>query len=173
MCRIRLLFLLFASFATACFAQPKVTSVDFYGLKSLTEDQIKKELGFQEGDSKLPFAIKELKQRLVEMDNVDDAYVAPIQYPGNLALFIGVREAGQAAPTFRDAPSSDLKLQDKLIEQYDQTMEMLLPAIKSGKAGEDRSAGHSLSEYEPMRELQEQFVAIADAEFEMLSLIHI
>ena len=171
MTKLRFLCLLLAScFATACFAQPKVTSVDFYGLKSLSEDQIKKQLGFQDGE-KLPFDTKELKDRLVAMESVDDAYVAPIQYPGNLALFIGIREVGQAVPTFRDAPTSDLKLQDKLVEQYDQTMEMLIPAIKSGKAGEDKSAGHSLSEYEPMRELQEQFVAIADEEFEMLTRV--
>jgi len=164
MSRIQFLcFLLAGCLGTVCSAQPKVTSVDFYGLKSLSEEQVKKELGFQDDDSKLPVAIKELKSRLIAMDKVEDAYVAPIHFPGNLALFIGVRELGQAAPTFRDAPTGELKLRDELLEQYNQTMELLVPAIKSGKAGEDRSAGHSLSEYEPMRKLQEEFVAVADA----------
>lgn len=151
-------------------AQEAVTSIDFYGIRKLSVQEIETSIGIASG--KLTrLKSSEIKELLKAMDGVEDADVVQIQYPGNLALFIGIRETGQGEAELRAAPTGAIRLEPELIKSYDAVMEMLVPAIKAGKAGEDRSAGHSLSEYPPMREKQVQLISIANERFSSLAKV--
>jgi hypothetical protein len=171
MLAMRCYFVLFAiCLGTTCFGQQEVTSVDFFGLRTLSQQQLEQALGLTAGVASVA-DIKELKRRVLELENIEDASVAPIHFPGNLALFIGVQEKGQASTRFRAAPTGDITLRAELVRDYNETMELLLPAIKNGQAGEDRSAGHAISEYEAMRDKQTQFIQVANEEFDTLAQV--
>ena len=145
-------------------AQDTPTSIDFYGIRSLSVEELESAIGIKQGQP-LSTTTSEMEAQLKTVAGVEDANVVQIQYPGNLALFVGIRETGQPAVSLRATPKGTVRLQPDLLARYDAIMDLLMPAIKSGKAREDHSAGHSLSEYPPMREQQAQLVAIADERF--------
>ena len=151
-------------------AQSEITSVDYFGLRQLKQSDIEAVLDLKTGEP-LRISVSEIESRVGALDGVAEVNVAPIRYPGNLALFIGVRENDQPAMTFRDSPTGESKIDPELLKAYNQTMQMLVPAIRSGKAGEDRSAGHSVSEYEPLKELQLGFIEIANDQFDELDTL--
>ena len=151
-------------------AQTKVTSIDYFGLRTIEQADIEAALDIKTGEP-LGLSVAEIASRVKAIEGVADVNVAPVQYPGNLALFIGVRESAQATARFRDPPEGDVKLDPDLGKRYRRLMQMLMPAIRAGKAGEDRSAGHSISEYEPMQKRQKELIPIADEQFDMLATV--
>lgn len=170
--KTRLIFLLLTClfFEVDANAQQNLTSVDFYGIRELSEQEIRNEIGLKKGIA-LKVTSKELKGRLKKIEGVIDCDVVQIQYPGNYALFIGIKESGTKKTSFRSEPTGKIQLDPELLTRYDAIMELLIPAIRSGKAGEDQSAGHSLSEYDPMRKKQVALIEIANQKYSFLSKV--
>ncbi|QEG24056.1 FtsQ-type POTRA domain-containing protein [Mariniblastus fucicola] len=161
--------LLYSLLVVEANAQSNETLLDCFGLKKITREQIEKAIGMTDGIPSSGIEKQQIKERVAAIPGVEEVTVSPVQYPGTTVVFIGIRESGQPAREFRDAPTGDVQLEDDLQNRYNEIMEQLLPAIKSGKAREDGSAGHSISEYEPMKEKQLELLPIADEKFDHLA----
>jgi len=159
--------------ATPVFGQEKTkTFIDYFGLRKVSASQVDEALGREKG-KELGLSLAEIRKKVAAIEGVEEVTVSPVQYPGTLAVFIGIRETGQVARQFRDPLAGELKLKEELLEGYNQTMKLLLPAIRSGKAGEDQSAGHGISEYEPMKKKQLELIGFANENFDhLVEVIH-
>ena len=135
-----------------------ITSVDLYGLRTVSEDDVRAAIAVSVGDP-IPDSTS-LEARVAALPGVAAAKASVVQYPGNVALFVGVREDGVPATSYRAAPTGEVVLEPELIARYDEMLGHLMDAIRSGEAGEDRDDGYALSHYRPMRKIQLSFVDV-------------
>ncbi len=158
------------SAAVAAAAESSLTSVDLYGLRTVDEAEVRAAIGVSAGEE-LAESNDAIEARIAALDGVVEARVSLVRYPGNLALFVGVREEAAPSPARRAAPAGEVTLDPELLALTRRKSEFLLPAIRSGQAGEDHDHGHALSEYPPLRELELGLTAIADQRFEELARV--
>ena len=151
-------------------AQSNSTFIDVYGSRKVTREQIDEVLQL-EYNSPDGVSRDEIKKRIGSISGVEEVAVSPVQYPGTTVVFIGIHETGAPKREYRAVPNGEIELDSNLLERYEAVMAQLLPAIKAGQAGEDRSAGHAISEYGPMKEKQMKLPAIADEKFEHLATV--
>jgi hypothetical protein len=140
---------------------PAVGIIDFFGLRSVREQEIRQHLPFKEGDR---LAREQLVRdgtriaREIGVAEVTIAYVCctPDQ---KVIAYVGVAEKPA-----RERPSAEFtgnaRLPEEMIQAEEELGRQLLEAI-SAQATEDRSQGHALSSYPPMRAVQEKFLAFA------------
>jgi len=94
---------------------PPIGIIDFYGLRNISERQVRESLQIKEGDSLSEEPI-EAKRRLESLQGVAEA---PFELvccdAGKAILFVGIRENGTPSLQFRPAPHSWalLRLTDK------------------------------------------------------------
>ncbi len=80
---------------------------------------------------------------------------------GAAILYVGVRVTDRR-PRFRPAPTGTIRLDDEDLTLYDRHMELLHEAATTGRSGPgDDAAGHALSSYAPVREIEEKIIAQA------------
>jgi len=138
-----------------------VGTLDFFGLRRVTEADVRAALELKEGDVYLRTAGRSIVAALEKIPGVSKATVAPITVDGSgkLKIFIGIQEDGAAGFTFRDAPQGAQRLPDDLAQIQRDFISALGPAVRRGGAGEDHSQGHSLSKDSDLRKLQDAAVA--------------
>jgi hypothetical protein len=151
--------------ATSSVAQsPEIGFIDFYGLREVSESQVRQALGIKEGDTVTRPAM-EAEARLEEIPLVRRASVQGICcHEGKLVLYVGIEEA--SAPSsrmqFHPDPRGDVTLPQEITDTYGQFMEAMIAAMKRGESGEDLSEGHSLLRDDAARALQERFIGYAE-----------
>ena len=82
-----------------------------------------------------------------------------------MAIFVGIWESDTPEPKHRPQPTEDLRLPPEVVDAYDKSMGQLRAALMNGAGGEDIEDGHSLSQYEPMREQQERYLDYSEEYF--------
>ena len=146
----------------------RVGIIDFYGLRRLKPADLSAALRVQIGDS-LTRTTDELRNRLLAVPGVLDADVSLVCCEaGRSILYVGVREAGAAMLEFGPAPTGPQLLPAEILAVSSRYMRAMIEGVRSGQAGEDDSAGHSLSLYPPARAEQEHMIAFAAKNTELL-----
>ena len=168
--------LLFALAASSDDALPPIGTIDFYGLRTVSEAKARQALVLKEGAS-LPEGEEELRrtlsgarQRLIESLGIDQARIELVCCEaGKLTLYVGIDESG-APPTARWSaePQGTARLPEEVLRAGRAFDEALWRAVKEGDAAEERTAGHALHHNPALRAIDEQFVALATRDAPLL-----
>jgi len=140
---------------------PVVGIIDFYGLRSVTENQARAALHLSEGEA-LPDSFAEAKGRLESLPNVAEARLnAACCEAGKVILYVGIREKGSLIMRFRTGPKGAVRLPERILQSGEAFQRFLEAAVLKGEGGEDDSQGHALSLNSELRSVQEQFITFA------------
>lgn len=137
---------------------PRIGSIDYYGLRKVSESRVQKVLGVKAGDP-LPSSKGDLEESLEAIPGVVVARVQAVCCDGGRSmLFVGIEEKGAAHFDLRTPPEGDSTLPPELVEPYNQLLEALERAASRGSTAEDLTHGHPLSADPDARDLQLRFV---------------
>jgi hypothetical protein len=137
---------------------PRIGSIDYYGLRKVSESRIQKVLGVKAGDP-LPPSKGDLEDSLQEIPGVVVARVEAVCCDGGRSmLFVGIEEKGAPHFELRTPPQGDATLPAELVEPYNQLVEALERAASRGSTAEDLTHGHPLAADPDARDLQLRFV---------------
>lgn len=140
---------------------PRVGTVDFYGLRAVSEARAREALGFEEGDA-IPDSMGAAKARLEALPSVERAHFSGVCCEaGGVTVYVGVEEDGAAPSRYRPAPDGDARLPADVVAAGDAFEAALSAATQRGSVNEDRSQGHALMEDPAARAVQERFLAFA------------
>jgi hypothetical protein len=139
--------------------------LDFYGLRTVAEAQVRKALALKEGDRAPQSAAEktEAVRRLEKVPDVEHARLARVccDERGRSILYVGIAEKGSPRFTYHPAPTGRASLPPEMVLTSHRFEEALGEAVQKGDAGEDDSQGHSLATNSRLRSLQEQCIAYA------------
>jgi hypothetical protein len=154
---------------------PPIGIVDFYGLRSVTEQQARQAAQIKEGDAApeaWPKSRDQIQRRLEALPNVAQARLQVVCCDaGKLIIFIGIREKGAPPLRFRSAPHGKVRLPDKIEKAAEDYSAALTNAVMKGDAGFDDSQGHSLIANPEARAFQEGFITYAAQNLKLLRAV--
>jgi hypothetical protein len=142
-----------------------IGSIDFYGLRKVTEPQVQRVLGLKEGGM-APLSdtgVSEVVRRVEAISGVVRARLELVccNTEGRSMLFVGIEEAGAPRFRYRPVPTSAVSLPPTLVATYRRFEKAWEEAVRNGDSGDDLSQGHSLAHNPGVRAIQEQFRADA------------
>ena len=141
---------------------PRVGTIDFYGLRKVPVDKVRKELGFQEGDV-LPRSKGDVEERLESIPGIVRARLeAACCEESKAIVYVGFEEKGAPTFPFHNPPQGLGQLPEEIHAAYALFLQAVEKAARKGDAGEDLSAGHSLMHDTDARAIQERFVVFAE-----------
>jgi hypothetical protein len=150
---------------------PPIGIIDFYGLRSIPEQQVRQALQIKEGDA-LPESTKEVQRRLENLTNVEQARLnATCCEAGKSILYVGIRERGSPILRFRAAPKGAIRLPQTIAQVGEEYQEAWKEAVLKGDAGEDDSQGHALFSNPKVRTLQGRYITLAAQDLERLRAV--
>ena len=147
---------------------PRIGLIEFYGLRKITEERVRKTLDIKEGDL-LPRSKGDAEDRLDQLPGVVESHLEAVCCQGSDAiLFVGLEEQGAPHFEIREAPEDDVALPVEISAAYRQFLQNFSVAARSGVTQEDLTHGHALSADSATRAVQEMFPALADNNLEPL-----
>lgn len=158
----RLLPSLLLAAAAVCAQDLRVDVLDFYGLRKVSESQIRKALGVHEGD-RLPPSKGDAEAKLDQVPGLVESHLEAVCCDqGKTILYVGVEERGAPHFDLREAPEAELALPDEIVSTYNRFLEAAQTASRRGATDEDLTHGHPLMADGATRAIQEMFPALAD-----------
>jgi len=158
------LFLVAALTLPVLFGQPggpRVGTIDFYGLRKVKEEAIRKALAVNEGDP-LPRSKGDTEDALEQIPNVVSARLEATCCEGGKAiLYVGVEERGAPHFNYNDPPAGLARLPEDIHGEYTAFLSSVGLAVRSGNTAESLGEGHSLMADPGVRAHQERFIALA------------
>lgn len=148
--------------------------IDFYGLRQLTSETLRKELAFKVGDSAPPghhtYSFFEAsKQRLLKVPGVVGAHLDVICCTdGRPVAFVGIEEKNAPTLQFRAAPTGSIRLQPEILKTGAEFGHICDEAVSSGHPEEDDSEGHMLLLDPAARPVENRMIAIANSQVTLL-----
>jgi len=157
---IPLLFLI----ATSLSAQDlRVGVIDFYGLRKISESQIRKVLGVREGDL-LPASKGDAETKLDQISGVVESHLEAVCCDaGRTILYVGIEERGATHFDLREPPEGAAVLPEEIVTAYGRFLEAAHDASRRNTTDEDLTHGHPLMADGATRAVQEMFPALVDA----------
>jgi hypothetical protein len=150
---------------------PRIGIIDFYGLRTLSEQQARQALQIKEGDS-LPASREEAERRLEALPNTQQARLsATCCEAGKIILYIGIKEKDALSLQFRAAPKGAIRLPETIVQAGDALFDALTKAVQKGDNGEDDSQGHALFNNPEARAIQERFIIFAARDLKLLRVV--
>jgi POTRA domain, FtsQ-type len=147
---------------------PPIGIIDFYGLRSVSEQQVREALQLKEGDS-LSARPKEAERRLESLPGVAEARIGLVCCDaGKAILYVGIREKGAPLLQFRPAPQGKIRLLQDIVQAGDDRLNALSAAVLKENFREDDSQGHALSNDPAMRAVEERYIAFAARNLKLL-----
>ena len=149
---------------------PPIGIIDFYGLRKVSEAQVREVLGIKEGDL-LPPSTSEsvIEARLEAIPGVKQARLGLVCCDaGKAILYVGIQEEAGPHFDFHTPPQSDTALPQEIVKDYESFVDAWMEAVRKGDNREDRSQGHSLSEDPAVRVFQERFIVYAERHLDRL-----
>jgi hypothetical protein len=147
---------------------PPVGIVDFYGVRRVPLEAVRRAAGFSPADrlpaedAALEAAFVGARRRLEAVPGVAKAHVELVCCEdGKSILYVGVAETASAAER-RAAPRGEARLPDEVAAALRAVDEARSAAILRGDFQEDDAAGHALLRDPATRALQEKLGALAD-----------
>jgi hypothetical protein len=148
--------------AAPAVSAPVVGVIDFYGLNKVTVDRIRKTLAFKEGDP-FPPSKANVEERLDALPGVIESHLEAVCCDGSrIVLYVGIEERGSAHFDPRETPEGEAMLPPEVVALYRRFFDAFEDAVRRGSTAEDLTHGHSLMGDPLVREVQQQFPAIAD-----------
>jgi hypothetical protein len=143
--------------------RPRVAIIDFYGVKKVPLEKLRKALGFAEGDP-MPGSKGETELKLNMVAGVVGARLQAICCEaGKAIVYVGIEEKGAVHFAYRSEPEAELQVPKDVEAAYLAFLEQVTEAAKANMPEEDLTEGHSLMRYLPAREAQQRFVDLAEA----------
>jgi len=136
--------------------------LDFYGLRKVSESQIRKALGVREGD-RLPPSKGDAEAKIDQIPGVVESHLEAVCCDNGLTiLYVGIEERGAPHFDMREPPEGDVALADEIVRTYNRFLEAAQTASRRGSVEEDLTHGHPLMADGSARAIQEMFPALAD-----------
>jgi len=141
---------------TAPPAPIRIGTVDLFGMRQVPEATIRGALKLRVSDPFIRAEAAAAAKALEQLPGVTASSFAAITTDGNgeIHLFVGIQETATKGFEFGAAPTGEEKLPPALRATYDAAMQALGPAVRSGRATDDNSQGHSLTSDPAMRKAQ-------------------
>lgn len=137
--------------------------VDFYGLRNITESQVRRALAVAEGDTITDSALRSARGRLRALPAVSDAQIDAVCCEnGKTILYVGIKEKSSPTVRFNPRPQGRVRLPDDVVKAGAAFDAAFQKAVARGDFQEDQAEGHSLMHDPATRGVQEGFVALAD-----------
>lgn len=165
-------------FSNLASAQPeRISIIDFFGLRTVTAEQVRKVIAIREGDTlDDKFDAAEMEKRIREIPGVKHGTFSIVCCdPGTNGkiIFIGISEDEMARSEYNDAPTGKISLPAEIQTAYDSMMHYMIEGIMKGESGEDRTKGYSLMNYPPARFRQEKFLQFARSKWNtLINVLH-
>lgn len=141
----------------------RVGVIDFYGLRKISESQIRKTLGVREGDL-LPPSKGDAEARLDQIPGVVESHLEAVCCDaGRTILYVGIEERGATHFDLREPPEGSVVLPEEIVMAYTRFLDAAHDASRRGSTAEDLTHGHPLMADGAARAVQEMFPALADA----------
>ena len=162
--RLVLLCLLTVQFLAA--QAPRVSMIEFYGLRHVSEARLRQALEVKEGDP-LPPSKAAVEERLEKVDGVVVARLEAVCCEADGAiLFLGIEEKGAPHFDLRPAPASSVVLPEDLVATYQAFLDRYQQTARSGEDRESLVRGYAMAADSDVRAYQERFVELAGQKFE-------
>ena len=147
---------------------PRISVIDFYGLRKVPESRLRQALGAREGDP-LPASKAEAEDRLERVDGVVEARLEAVCCEaGGAMLFVGIEEKGAPHFEWHAAPASSVLLPAEIVETYRSFLDRYEQSARSGEDRESLTRGYALAADPEVRAYQERFVGIAEKNLAVL-----
>lgn len=141
----------------------RVGVIDFYGLRKLSESQVRKVLAVREGDP-LPSSKGDAEAKLDQIPGVVESHLEAVCCDdGRTILYVGIEERGATHFDLRESPEGSVVLPEEIVSAYGRFLEAAHDASRRGSTDEDLTHGHPLMADGSARAVQEMFPALADA----------
>src|SRR5688572_881052 len=100
---------------------PPIGIIDFYGLRTVTEQQARAALQIKEGEAvpESKEAREAAEKRLRSLPNIEEAilsFVCCDDAGGKTMLYVGIQEKGAGVLQFRPAPQGSIRLPDEIVK---------------------------------------------------------
>jgi len=148
---------------TSAYAQDlRVDVLDFYGLRKVSETQIRKALAVREGD-RMPPSKGDAEAKLDQLPGVVESHLEAVCCDnGQTILYVGIEERGAPHFELREPPEGDATLPEEIVSAYNRFLEAAQAASRRGSTDEDLTHGHPLMADGAARAIQEMFPALVD-----------
>ncbi|MGD0015167.1 MAG: hypothetical protein ABSD56_12215 [Bryobacteraceae bacterium] len=147
---------------------PRVAVVDFYGVRQVSLDRLRRAVGVREGD-RLPASKPDIEDRLERIPGVVLARVEAVCCEGDRAiLYVGIEERDAPHFGFHAPPQGDAVLPNDLVETYQGFLGALEQAARVGDTAQNVSQGHELAANLGVLAFQVRFPALAEANLDLL-----
>jgi hypothetical protein len=145
----------------AGFQMPPIQTIDFYGLRTVSEAQIRKAMQIKEGDAP-PESTLPAQLRVEAIPHVIHARLNFVCCEkGKTTLYVGIQEQDVPALEFRPAPTGAVRLPFDVPPAGEAFEKAFQRAMEGGDHAEDQSAGHSLMHFQEARVAQQKFITLA------------
>jgi len=150
---------------------PPIGIIDFYGLRSVSEQQVRQALQIKEGES-VPASREEAQRRLEVLPNVQQALLNFVCCEaGKTILYVGIKEKGASSLEFRSAPKGAIHLPETIVRAGGALDDAMTEGFGKGDVSEDDSKGHALFSYPKARAIQLRFVTFAAQDLKLLRAV--
>jgi len=153
---------------------PPIGIIDFYGIRSLPEAQVRQALDFHEGDQlssdQFGKKVKAAQRKLEALPGVKKARLSFICCAeGNKAiLFVGIEEPGAPCQEFPPAPQGTVRLPADVVQASKDIDAAFEKPMQEDGLEEDDSQGYALFHDPEMRAVQLRFPALAEKHLTIL-----
>src|SRR5687768_8926857 len=153
-----------AASASPSDSTPAIGSIDFFGLREVSEAAIRKHLPFKEGDPLMDKPQRPDGAKIAKAVGVAEITLAYICCTPDQKVMVYVGVAEKSVRQVRKSPvfTGTARLPDDMIRADEEFGTQVREAISRGQASEDHSQGHALSQdYPPLRAVQQKFLDYA------------
>lgn len=139
---------------------PVIGTIDFYGLRKVTEAKVRQALGVREGGA-LPSSKGDVEEKLDQIPGVVQSHLEAICCDaGKITLYVGIEERGGTHFELHETPDGDAMLPDEINSAYRRFLEAYSAAARYGYTKEDLTKGYARSEDPETRAIQDIFPSI-------------
>ncbi len=140
---------------------PEIGIIDFYGLRKVSEEAVRRALGVEEGGP-LPRSKQEAELAIERIPGVVFARLQAVCCEdGRAILYVGVEEKGAPHFDYRLPPQEQIELPEEVHRTYALFLSALNEAVRKHEIDEDLTQGHSLISNARARSYQERFLVQA------------
>jgi hypothetical protein len=147
--------------AQSDFQLPPIQTIDFYGLRTVSEARVRQALQIKEGDTP-PESPLPAQLRIEAIPRVIHARLNFVCCEkGKTTLYVGIQEQDVSSLEFRPAPTGAVRLPFDVPPAGAAFEQAFSKAMEAGDHVEDQSEGHSLMHFPEARAAQKKFITLA------------
>src|SRR6476646_2040242 len=110
----------------------RVDVLDFYGLRKVTESQVRKALGVREGD-RMPPSKGDAEAKVDQISGVVESHLEAVCCDnGQTILYVGIEERGAPHFELREPPERDVTLPEEIVSTYNRFLAAAQAASRRG-----------------------------------------